>query len=102
MRSNYLTFLRAGSFASLNKLKRLDLSKNRFTFLSNNAFVGLDSLRLLNLSSNQFVHVPSTSFHSLAASLETLDMSRNLLAQLMPGEFGWPEGQCDTLQTLAE
>lgn len=88
MKSNYLAFLRAGSFASLNQLRRLDLSKNKFTYLSNNAFVGLDSLRWLNLSSNQFVHVPKTSFHSLAVSLEELDMGRNLLTLLTPGEFG--------------
>lgn len=85
LRSNYLAYLRGGSFASLANLKRLDLSSNKLTIVSNNAFLGLESLELLNCSSNQFVHAPSASLHSLT-SLKKLDLSDNLIAQLAPGK----------------
>lgn len=85
LRSNYLAYLRGGSFASLSQLKRLDLSQNKLTILSNNAFIGLESLELLNVSSNEFVHVPSGSFHPFA-SLKKLDLSNNLLTELAPGK----------------
>lgn len=84
LRSNYLTYLRGGSFASLANLKRLDISGNKLTVLSNNAFIGLESLELLNCSSNQFVHAPSASLHPLI-SLKRLDLSDNLISQLAPG-----------------
>lgn len=93
LRSNYLAYLRGGSFASLANLKRLDISSNKLTILSNNAFIGLESLELLNCSSNQFVHAPSASLHPLT-SLKRLDLSDNLIAQLAPGKH-------DTYKTVS-
>lgn len=93
LRSNYLAYLRGGSFASQVNLRRLDLSQNKLTIVSNNAFVGLESLEVLNCSSNQFVHAPTASLHSLT-NLRQLDLSDNLLAQLAPGKFSelYPSG----------
>lgn len=86
LRSNYLSYLRGGTFASSAYLKKLDLAENKLTVLSNNAFLALNSLEFLNLSSNQFVNVPSGSLHPLI-NLRLLDLSANMIAQLAPGTF---------------
>ncbi|XP_032781384.2 leucine-rich repeat neuronal protein 2 [Daphnia magna] len=89
LRHNELTAIDDGSLSELVNLVQLDLSDNRIERLSDQCFASLVRLRSLNLRANRLQQLaPSPSWTPLAASLLSLDLSHNLLAQLDGGDGG--------------
>ena len=81
-----LTSVKAGDFAGLSGLERLNLGTNRLAELPEDLFAGLSSLKTLYLGYNQLTQLPEGLFADLS-SIESLDLTGNRLTDLPEGLF---------------
>ena len=79
-----LTSVKAGDFAGLSGLERLNLGTNRLAELPEDLFAGLSSLKTLYLGYNQLTQLPEGLFADLS-SIESLDLTGNRLTDLPEG-----------------
>jgi Leucine-rich repeat (LRR) protein len=85
LRDNNLAQLQDGDFAYLNNLTDLDLGQNLLATLTR-AFRGLNRLKKLNLTRNYIDHIANDAFRGLH-SIQEIDLSRNRLTRLRAGMF---------------
>ena len=90
---NYLSFIDANGFFSLENLKELDLSRNQVK-LESDTFAALKNLKCLDLSRNGFEVLDENVFLSLK-SLEKLNLAYNHLKSLNPISFNGLSGLKD-------
>ncbi|KAM9477431.1 toll-like receptor 12 [Clarias gariepinus] len=83
----YLTDNR--TFNNLRSLEYLDLSRNKMSSINFATFDGLDSLKVLNLHGNKITQITVNSLiaPSGLASLESLDLSKNIIAHISDFAF---------------
>ena len=86
LESSGITALKAGDFAGLSALTRLNLRNNQITTLPTGAFSGLSALTRLNLGDNQISTLPTGAFSGLSA-LTALDLRNNQITTLPAGAF---------------
>ena len=79
-----LTSVKAGDFAGLSGLERLNLGTNGLAELPEDLFAGLSSLKTLYLGYNQLTQLPEGLFADLS-SIESLDLTGNRLTDLPEG-----------------
>lgn len=69
-------------FSFTTELQHLSLSYNVIRELPEDAFLPIKSLRRLELRGNQLTAIQSSTFRSLASSLQELDLGRNRISEL--------------------
>lgn len=83
---NRITWLAAGSFYGLPRLRALHMSHNRISTLSPGAFHNISSLEYLDLSTNKLQTVGKHHFQDLAA-LEVLLLYNNRITRVESNTF---------------
>ncbi|EEC18740.1 leucine rich repeat (LRR) protein, partial [Ixodes scapularis] len=81
-----ITYVAAGTFASLRDLITLNLAGNGISIVDSKAFVKLTSLKSLNLSNNKLTYVNWNHTQDLMA-LEFADLSHNNIEYIFTGAF---------------
>uniref|UniRef100_A0A914CNL9 Protein slit n=1 Tax=Acrobeloides nanus TaxID=290746 RepID=A0A914CNL9_9BILA len=86
LEQNQITFIPSNAIQSLEKLRRLDMSKNMIKEIHPDAFNGLTSLNTLVLYGNNLTDLPSNVFRHLS-SLQLLLLNANRLSCLRRDTF---------------
>ena len=81
-----LTSVKAGDFAGLSGLERLNLGSNRLAELPEDLFAGLSSLKTLSLGDNPITQLREGLFADLS-SMESLSLAGSRLTDLPEGLF---------------
>lgn len=86
LKNNQIEFIGNKAFLGLNRLAKLDLSKNYLTKLETNVFMDLPSLDILNLTQNAISYIQSNVFAGLL-NLKYLYLNNNQLTKLENNSF---------------
>lgn len=84
---NHFVLLPANGFATLRRLRVLQVNNNEISMIGDKALSGLKNLQILNLSSNKLVALPSELFAEQADSIQEVYLQNNSISVLSPKLF---------------
>ncbi|KAM7354955.1 toll-like receptor 6 [Cochliomyia hominivorax] len=84
---NHFVLLPANGFATLRRLRVLQVNNNEISMIGDKALSGLKNLQILNLSSNKLVALPSELFTEQSGSIQEVYLQNNSISVLSPKLF---------------